>query len=87
MANFLDEIKALLMGAQKPQAPPDQGFNADRPWDSQMFQAPPPRPAATPPPLRQDAPLDPDDPFVQADKLIRQRELAKRFLPQELWNK
>lgn len=82
--SFLDEIKAFLGLAEKAPVDPNAGVNLERPWDSEILQAPPPRPYPTPSPTP--TPTTPsEDAFAMAERMARRRELAKKVLPQELW--
>lgn len=80
--DFLSKLKALFSGGEAPPAPPE--VNPDRPWDSEMFQqeAQPMPQEATAPPMEPQ-----DDIGKQVAALTRQREIAKRLVPERAWNR
>lgn len=75
----LRELLALAFSRPAAQPAPADGFNADRPWDSAVMQAPPVEAAAVAP-QQQAAP--PVDPFTYAQQLEeRQRAAAQLSAP------
>lgn len=88
MAGILDEIKAYLSSTfGQQEAPPPPPINAARPWDSPVFQRPI-RPAGIPSPDQGQPPVTPpDEALALAQQLIRQKEVAKRLIPEQTWNR
>ena len=87
---FMARIKAMLMGAKKPMASP-QTMAEGKPWEDPSLAPPglqrptgiPQMPRPTPSPGPQSIA---DDPMSQAIRLMKQRELMKRFIPESMWN-
>jgi hypothetical protein len=87
---FLDKLRQMMMGSRPPTAPP-QAMPEGKPWEdpslappmhqmpgSQMMPG-----AQHPGPM----PTGQDDITAQVQQLMKQREIAKRLIPEQGWNK
>ena len=86
--DFLEQLKSLIGGGQKPQPAPDD-LNEARPWDSPSLQTAQPiqpmSPAAPPPSMPAMSPME--DAVQQAMKLEKQRKMAASMIPERSWNR
>ena len=83
---FLEKIKAMLMGGGAPTAPSPATSEAP-PWMDPTL-APPPRPMPPQGPVGGPPAAAPqDDIGMQIQQLLKQREIAKSFVPESSWNR
>lgn len=80
--DFMEKLKAMIMGSQPPPQAPPQG----NPWEDPSLSGGLPRPSPAPPQM---APaMGPQDDIErQVQMLQKQRDIAKRFIPEGTWNR
>jgi hypothetical protein len=88
MPDFLEQLKAMMGGGSPKPTVPQDDLNEAEPWNSPSLQTAAPvapmEPSGPPP----EAPMSPmEDAIQQAVRLERQRKLASRLIPQQMWNK
>ena len=83
---FMEKLKMLLMGSGGSTAPAEPTSDIP-PWETPIGPPPMPRrpmPSTSPSP----EPMGmQDDIASQVQALQRQRDIAKRLIPQDIWNK
>lgn len=86
--SFLEKLKTLLGGTSSSGTPP-MGRTAPNevpPWEVPISGGAP-MPMASPSPEPPPAPSMQDDVDMQVKRLMRQRDIAKRLIPEQTWNR